>query len=198
MGIGPAELVRRSLPERDWAEAMRPRVVLGKLTSMPRRPAAGRAGGRALNDGQQEARGVGTTPHRRVRRPRIGAWRDRTSVEFDKNATVSEVRTRLFSRYFTLVRELIEFGLHSVPKWRSQQAATVNHLRRLRIRSPRPSRPTTAHQPVHDPSGFRGASIGDGDAPLFAPSGGSRPCPRPDDDPAGLLHNETELPQAFL
>ena len=45
----------------------------------------------------------------------IGAWRDRTSVEFDKNATVSEVRTRLFSRYFTLVRELIESGLHSVP-----------------------------------------------------------------------------------
>ena len=62
----------------------------------------------------------------------IGAWRDPTSVEFDKNATVSEVRTRLFSRYFTLVRELIESGLHSVPKLRSQQAATVNHLRRLR------------------------------------------------------------------
>ena len=28
----------------------------------------------------------------------IGAWRDRTSVEFDKNATVSEARTPLFRR----------------------------------------------------------------------------------------------------
>ena len=37
----------------------------------------------------------------------IGAWRDRTSVEFDKNATLREARTPLFSRYFRRRRRYV-------------------------------------------------------------------------------------------
>ena len=50
----------------------------------------------------------------------------------------------------------------------------------------------TSHQPVHDTSDFRGTSIRNGDAPLFAPVGGSRSGARPNNDSVGFLHDETQ------
>ena len=79
----------------------------------------------------------------------IGAWRDRTSVEFDKNATVSEARTPLFSRYFIQVARcrtkssspLSASQCRSTRIWRSARTARYRLLNFSAFSEPRVASP---------------------------------------------------------